>query len=54
MRKTVENRQRKDMLKQIIYKSFPLAVLKVIVFRSVSDCSEATVKVITWSLLHDV
>ena len=23
---------------------FPLAVLKVIVFRSVSDCSEATVK----------
>ena len=33
----------KRVLKQIICKPFPLAVLKVIVFRSVSDCSEATV-----------
>ena len=32
----------KRELKQIICKPFPLAVLKVIVFRSVSDCSEAT------------
>ena len=33
----------KWVLKQIICKPFPLAVLKVIIFRSVCDCSETTV-----------